>query len=81
MDLKRRLGIACCTAINIARDQVVTIKKCKAKADAIKALWRELNWLRDQSGFGFDDNTRLVTARETAWKDIIKVISNTFNIN
>jgi hypothetical protein len=42
----------------------------------MKALWREFTWLRDQSGFGYNEETGLITAKETAWKDVIKV-SNT----
>jgi hypothetical protein len=39
----------------------------------MKASWRELNWLKDQSGFGWDENTGLVQAGDQAWKDVIKV--------
>jgi hypothetical protein len=54
---------ACVDAI-IARTAhcqgVVTTDKCKSKMEAMKALWRELNWLKDQSGFGWDEATGLV---------------------
>jgi hypothetical protein len=71
---KREAWIACCLAIEAVTTQLVTVDKCKAKADAMKALWREFTWLRDQSGFGYNEETGLITAGETAWRDIIKVI-------
>ena len=40
--------------------QLVTLEKCKSKVEAMKSLWRELNWLKDQSGFGWDEATGLV---------------------
>jgi len=44
---KKEAWIACCIAIKVATNQVVTIKKCKGKVDTMKALWREFNWLKD----------------------------------
>jgi hypothetical protein len=76
---KKEAWIACCNAIKKATGQLVTIEKCKGKTDTMKALWRELNWLKDQSRFGWDEDTRLVKAGDQAWKDVIKVISNTMN--
>ncbi len=76
---KKEAWIACCNAIEKATGQLVTIEKCKGKVDTMKALWRELNWLKDQSGFGWDEDTRLVKAGDQAWKDVIKVISDTIN--
>ena len=58
---------------------LITIEKCKGKVDTMKALWRELNWLKDQPGFGWDNDTGLVQAGDQAWKDVIKVISNTID--
>jgi hypothetical protein len=63
---KKEAWIACCTTINTTTDQVVTIDKCKGKADTMKGLWREFNWLKDQSRFGYDDNTGLIIAGEIA---------------
>jgi hypothetical protein len=76
---KKEAWIACCNAIEKATGQLVTIEKCKGKVDTMKALWRELNWLKDQSGFGWDEDARLVKARDQAWKDVIKVISDTID--
>ena len=57
-----------CTDVIIARTAycqgVITTDKCKSKMEAMKALWRELNWLKDQSGFGWDEATGLVQADE-----------------
>jgi Myb/SANT-like DNA-binding protein len=73
---KKEAWIACCLAIKAVTTQLITVDKCKAKADAMKALWKEFTWLRDQSGFGYNEETGLITAGETAWRDVIKV-SNT----
>ena len=75
---KKEAWIACCLAIRAVTTQLVTVNKCKAKADAMKALQREFTQLRDQSGFGYNEETGLITARETAQRDVIKV-SNTTN--
>jgi hypothetical protein len=39
----------------------------------MKALWKEFEWLKEQSRFGYDEEKGLITAGEQAWKDIIKV--------
>jgi hypothetical protein len=39
----------------------------------MKALWKEFIWLKDQSGFGYDEEKGLITIGEQAWQDIIKV--------
>jgi hypothetical protein len=76
---KKDAWTACCNAIKKATGLLITIEKCKGKVDTMKALWRELNWLKDQSGFGWDNDTGLVQAGDQAWKDVIKVISNTID--
>jgi Myb/SANT-like DNA-binding domain len=72
---KSEAWTACCTAItnSKATKQLVTVEKCKSKVEAMKALWRELKWLKDQSGFGWDEATGLVQADDQVWKDVIKV--------
>lgn len=70
---KKEAWISCCNEIKNATGQLVTVGKCKNKVEAMKASWRELNWLKDQSGFGWDENTGLVQAGDQAWKDVIKV--------
>ena len=60
-------------AILEASGVIITTKQCKSKADAQKALWREFNWLKDQSGFGIDRETGLITARDQAWRDVIAI--------
>jgi hypothetical protein len=76
---KKEAWIACCNAVTDATGQLITVEKCKNKMEAMKASWRELNWLREQSGFGWNENTGLVQAGDQAWKDIIKV-SDTIDI-
>jgi Myb/SANT-like DNA-binding domain len=75
---KKEAWTACSDAIRNTTGQFVSIEKCKNKVEAMKALWRDLNWLKDQSGFGWDENIGLVQAGDQAWKDVIKV-SNTIN--
>jgi len=70
---KKEAWIACCDAILVATNQIVTIDQCKGKSDTQKGYWRDFNWLKDQSGFGYDENTGLITAGEQAWRDVIKV--------
>jgi hypothetical protein len=72
---KSEAWAACCKAItnSKATKQLVTVEKCKSKVEAMKALWRELNWLKDQSGFGWDEATGLVQADDQVWKEVIKV--------
>jgi hypothetical protein len=73
---------ACVQAIinSKATRQLVTLEKCKSKVEAMKSLWKELNWLKDQSGFGWDEATGLVQADDYVWKEVIKV-SNYDTIN
>jgi hypothetical protein len=70
---KKEAWLACCIAINNTYIQSVTIDKCKSKVDSLKGLWREFIWLKDQSGFGYDEATGLIKAGDQAWSDIIKV--------
>lgn len=78
---KKEAWVAVCSAIESTTGQSVTFEKCKGKVDSMKALWRELKWLRDQSGFGWNEDSGLVEAGTQAWIDIIKVTSyNTLNL-
>lgn len=38
---KKEAWAAACTAVDAITSQRVTIEKCKAKAEAMKALWKE----------------------------------------
>jgi hypothetical protein len=77
---KKEAWIACCTAINSTTIQPVSIDKCKGKVDTMKGLWREFIWLKDQSGFGYNEVTGVIEARDQAWSDIIKVFTITIAI-
>ena len=38
-------------------------------------------WLKDQSGFGYDEATGMITASDQVWKELLKVEQyNTINI-
>jgi Myb/SANT-like DNA-binding domain len=71
---KKEAWVACCEAVTTVTTQLVTIDKCKGKVDTMKGLWRDFTWLKDQSGFGYDEATGLVQAGDVAWNDIIKVV-------
>jgi len=66
---------AVCTAIGDSFNISVTVSQCKSKADYHKLLWREFNWLRDQSGFGYNEETGLIEAGDQAWVEVIAVSS------
>jgi hypothetical protein len=72
---KKEAWIEACAAVAALTTQSITIEKCKSKAEVMKALWKEFVWLRDESGFGYNEETGLITAGDQAWKDIIKVSS------
>src|SRR4030088_2946248 len=73
---KKEAWVVACEAVAALTTQHVTIDKCKGKAEVMKALWKEFIWLKDQSGFGYNDETGLITAGDQAWSDVIKVCSN-----
>ena len=52
---------------------VLTLQKVKQKEQAFKALYKDWRWLRDQSGFGWDEETRIITACDQAWDNVITV--------
>jgi hypothetical protein len=70
---KKEAWTGACAAVKAVTAQLVTVERCKAKSEAMKALWKEFEWLKEQSGFGYDEEKGLITAGEQAWKDIIKV--------
>ena len=51
----------------------IPLAKVKAKEQAFKGLYKDWKFLRDQSGFGWDEETRMVTASDQAWNDICTV--------
>jgi hypothetical protein len=53
--------------------QQVTVERCKNKVDVMKTYWRGFNYLKNQSGFGFNETTGLIEASDEVWKDLIKV--------
>ena len=51
----------------------VSLERCKNKVDIMKSYWRGFNWLRDQSGFGYNGETGLIEAAKHVWEAVIKV--------
>jgi hypothetical protein len=70
---KKEAWYAVTKAILDAFHVVVSVKQCKSKVDNQKTLWREYNWLKNQSGFGVNEETGLIEAGDGAWADIISV--------
>jgi hypothetical protein len=51
----------------------IPLQRVKAKEQTYKSLYKDWKFLRDQSGFGWDEETRMITASDQAWNDIITV--------
>jgi hypothetical protein len=51
----------------------ISIDKLKAKEQTYKGYYKDWKWLRDQSGFGWDEETGMVTASEEVWNNVIIV--------
>jgi hypothetical protein len=51
----------------------ITLQKVKAKEQTFKGYYRDWKFLREQSGFGWDEETQIITASNQAWDDIIAV--------
>jgi hypothetical protein len=52
---------------------MIPLPKIKAKEQAFKALYKDWKYLCDQSGFGWDEETQMITAPDQAWSDICAV--------
>lgn len=51
----------------------ISLRKIKAKEQTYKAYYKDWKYLCDQSGFGWDEETRMITAPDQAWSDICAV--------
>jgi hypothetical protein len=54
---------------------LIPLYKVKQKEQTFKGYYKDWKFLRDQSGFGWDEETRMITASEQAWNDICAVRS------
>jgi hypothetical protein len=59
---KKEAWVAVCTIVQTVTTQPLIELQCKTKMETLKDLWKGLNWLLDQSGFGYDEEAKLVTA-------------------
>jgi hypothetical protein len=50
--------------------QVLSLERRKNKLDALKTYWRGFNFLKEQSGFGYNEETSLITAPDHVWNAI-----------
>jgi Myb/SANT-like DNA-binding domain len=57
----------------VSGGQLVTTNKLKQKEQTYKGLFKDWKFLRDQSGFGWDEALQMITASDQAWEDIIAV--------
>lgn len=53
--------------------QQLTVERCKNKVDIMRTYWRGFNYLKNQSGFGFNEKTGLIEASDEVWKELLKV--------
>ena len=53
--------------------QTVSIDQCKSKVDTLKGLQKEWIQLKDQSEFGYNKETGMITASNQVWKELLKV--------
>lgn len=51
----------------------IPLQKVKQKEQTFKGYYKDWKFLRDQSGFGWDEETGMITASNQAWNDIITV--------
>lgn len=51
----------------------IPLQKVKQKEQTFKGLYKDWKFLRDQSGFGWDEESRIITASDQAWNDICTV--------
>jgi hypothetical protein len=69
---KAEAWVACVEAVMEVTPYIVTVKQCKNKAEAQKALWKDLCYLRDQSGFGWNEQKKRVEAPDNVWDTMIE---------
>jgi hypothetical protein len=70
---KKEAWAAAITQVEYATNRVVTLEQCKNKIDTMKGHWRLFNWLKEQSGFGYNNETGLIEASYDVWENAIKV--------
>lgn len=55
------------------RDPLKTTNACHSKFTRLKKDYKEVKWLREASGFGWDNGRHLPTAEPQVWEAIKKV--------
>lgn len=71
---KKDAWIAALTAVEaVTTRQDITLLRCKNKVESFKKYWRGFNTLRDQSGFGYNEETGLIEASNNVWTELFKV--------
>jgi hypothetical protein len=79
---KKDAWIAALTAVEaVTTRQDITLQRCKNKVESFKKYWRGFNTLRDQSGFGYNEETGLIEAPNNVWTELLKVSKAILLIN
>jgi Myb/SANT-like DNA-binding domain len=70
---KKEAWVAVTVYVNTLTIASITLEQCKNKVDMLKGYWKGFNWLRDQSGFGYNEETGLIKVLYNVWENVIKV--------
>jgi hypothetical protein len=70
---KKAVFTACRREISQVTGVTYTEAQIKNKVGSLKNRWSILCWLKDRSGFGWDDERKMVTATNDVWEEAIKV--------
>lgn len=54
------------------RSLLIEVSQLKNKESNYKALYKDWKWLKEQSGFGQDPETGLITASKESWIEVIR---------
>jgi hypothetical protein len=52
----------------------ISVDKAKNKVDTLRQHWRGFNYLKDQSGFGYNEEIGLFEAEDRVWEAIIELV-------
>ena len=56
----------------------LTIAQLKSKEGWYRGAFKDWKWLKDQSGFNYDEATGMIVAAREAWDEVIKVAFHLF---
>jgi hypothetical protein len=53
----------------------INLVQLKSKEGWYRGAYKDWKWLKEQSGFGFDEGTGMIIASKEVWDEVIKVSS------